>query len=157
MIKRLRKQRGFGLVEVIIALGLLGIIGIAFLSALAISSTAIMTSDKHATAESLARSEMEFVKSQDYSGEPWSYHLRGTSPDGTSPTGNFPDWWVMGSHKLPDGYENYTATVEATLLDPMEDGDGNDDGLQKITVTITFPKDSPEETTVIALEGYKAG
>jgi prepilin-type N-terminal cleavage/methylation domain-containing protein len=153
MIKRLRKQRGFGLVEVIIALGLLGVIGIAFLTALATTSTAIIVSDKHATAESLARSELEFVKSQNYSGEPWSYQL----PSGTSPTGNFPEWWVSGSHTLPDGYEHYTATVEATLLDPLEDGSGNDDGLQKITVTVTFPRDNPEETTVIALEGYKAG
>jgi prepilin-type N-terminal cleavage/methylation domain-containing protein len=153
MIKRLRKQRGFGLVEVIIALGLLGVIGIAFLTALATSSTAIIVSDKHATAESLARSEMEFVKSQNYSGEPWSYKL--TSESATSPTIP-PEWWDP-SRFLPDGYEHYTATVEATLLDPMEDGNGNDDGLQKITVTVTFPRDDPEETTVIALEGYKAG
>jgi prepilin-type N-terminal cleavage/methylation domain-containing protein len=153
MIKRLRKQRGFGLVEVIIALGLLGIIGIAFLTALATSSTAIIVSDKHATAESLARSEMEFVKSQDYSGDPWSYQL----PSGTSPTGHLPEWWGTANHTLPDGYEHYTATVEAEWLDPMEDGDSNDDGLQLITVTVTFPRDDPEETTVIALEGYKAG
>jgi prepilin-type N-terminal cleavage/methylation domain-containing protein len=152
MLKRLRKQRGFGLVEVIIALGLLGIIGIAFLGALATSSAAIITSDKHATAESLARSEMEFVKSQDYSSTPWSYQL----PSRTSPTGHFPDWWGTVSHTLPDGYEDYTATVEATWLDPMEDGDDNDDGLQKITVTITFPDDTPEGETVITLEGYKA-
>lgn len=150
MIKQLRKQRGFGLVEVIIALGLLGIIGIAFLSALATSSNAIIISDKRATAESLARSEMEYVKSQEYSSALWSYKL----PSGTSPTGQFPEWWDPGSHTLPDGYENYTATVEAEWLDPMEDGDGNDDGLQKITITVTF---IPEEKTVITLEGYKAG
>jgi type II secretory pathway pseudopilin PulG len=153
MIKRLRKQEGFGLVEVIIALGLLGIIGIAFLTALATSSTAILTSDKHATAESLARSEMEYVKSQDYSSDPWSYQL--TSESATSPTIP-PEWWDP-TRFLPDGYENYTATVEAEWLDPMENGDGSDDGLQKITVTITFPRDDPEETTVIELEGYKAG
>jgi type II secretory pathway pseudopilin PulG len=154
MIKRLKKQGGFGLIEVLTALGLLGIIGIALLTALATSSTAIMTSDKHATAESLARSELEYVKSQDYSGDPWSYKL--TSEGETSPT-HFPEWWVPGTHTLPDGYENYTATVEATWLDPMDDGGGNDDGLQLITVTVTFPADTPEEKTVITLEGYKAG
>ncbi len=148
MIKRLRKQRGFGLVEVIIALGLLGVIGIAFLGALATASGAIIVSDKHATAESLARSEMEYVKSQEYSNAPWSYEL----PSGTSPTEQFPDWWD-GSHTLPIGYEDYTATIMASRLDPQGDGVGNEDGLQKITVTITFLEDD----TVITLEGYKTG
>jgi prepilin-type N-terminal cleavage/methylation domain-containing protein len=147
MIKRLRKQRGFVLVEVIIALGLLGVIGVAFLGALATASSAVIVSDKRATAESLARSEMEYVKSHDYSNAPWSYEL----PSGTSPTEQFPDWWD-GSHTLPDGYENYTATVMASHLDPEGDGD-DDDGLQEITVTIIFLEDD----TVITLEGYKIG
>lgn len=152
MMKRLKnKERGFTLIEAIIALGLLGIIGIAFMTALATSSTAIIVSDKHATAESLARSEMEYVKSQDYYSKPWSYQL----PSGTSPTGQLPEDWWDGSHTLPAGYDNYTVTVEAVWLDPLEDGDGNDDGLQLITVTVTFPRDDPEE--VLALEGYKAG
>lgn len=150
MIKQLRKQRGFGLVEVIIALGLLGIIGIAFLGALATSSSAIIISDERATAESLARSEMEYVKSQEYSSAPWSYELS----SGTSPNEQFPEWWDPENHTLPDGYENYTATAEAEWLDPMDDGGDNDDGLQKITITVTF---IPEEKTVIILEGYKAG
>jgi prepilin-type N-terminal cleavage/methylation domain-containing protein len=149
MFKRLRKQRGFGLVEVIIALGLLGIIGIAFLGALATSSSAIIISDERATAESLARSEMEYVKSQEYSSTPWSYEL----PSGTSPTEQFPEWWDP-DHTLPDGYENYTATAEAEWLDPIGDGSDNDDGLQKITITVTFV---PEDKTVIILEGYKTG
>jgi len=149
MIKRLRKQRGFGLVEVIIALGLLGIIGIAFLGALATSSSAVMISDERATAESLARSEMEYVKSQEYSSTPWSYEL----PSGTSPTGQLPEWWDP-DHALPPGYENYTATAEVEWLDPVGDGSNNDDGLQKITITVTFV---PEEKTVIILEGYKTG
>jgi type II secretory pathway pseudopilin PulG len=153
MIKRLKnKERGFGLVEVIIALGLLGIIGIAFLGALATSSTATIIYDERATSESLARSEMEYVKSQDYSSTPWSYEL----PAGTSPTGQFPAWWD-GDHTLPAGYENYVVTVEAEWLDPRDDGDDNDDGLQIITVTVTPPQDpetnKPEPTV---LEGYKA-
>jgi prepilin-type N-terminal cleavage/methylation domain-containing protein len=154
MIKRLRKQRGFGLVEVIIALGLLGIIGIAFMGALATSSTATILYDEQATSESLARSEMEYVKSQDYSSAEWSYEL----PSRTSPTGHLPEWPDFGDHTMPAGYENYVVTVEAEWCDPMGDGDDNDDGLQRITVTVTPPQD-PEtgRPEPIVLEGYKAG
>jgi prepilin-type N-terminal cleavage/methylation domain-containing protein len=154
MLKRLRKQRGFTLIEVIIALGLLGVIAIAFLGALATASNGIIVSDERATAESLARSEMEYVKSQDYSSAEWSYEL----PSETSPTGQFPEWWdTEDPHTLPEGYENYTATVKAEWLDPRDDGDNNDDGLQRITVTVTFLQGTEEEKQVIALEGYKTG
>jgi prepilin-type N-terminal cleavage/methylation domain-containing protein len=153
MLKRLRKQRGFTLIEVIIALGLLGVIGIAFLGALATASSGIIVSDERATAESLARSEMEYVKSQEYSSAEWSYEL--PLPDDW-PEESLPDWWDS-NHALPDGYENYTATVKAEWLDPKDDGDDNDDGLQKITVTITFLEGTDEEKEVIVLEGYKTG
>jgi len=140
------------LIEVIIALGLLGVIGIAFLGALATASIGIIVSDERATAESLARSEIEYVKSQDYSSTPWSYEL----PSGTSPTGQFPEWWDP-THTLPEGYVNYTALVAAEWLDPREDGDDNDDGLQRITITVTFLQGTEEEKEVIVLEGYKTG
>jgi prepilin-type N-terminal cleavage/methylation domain-containing protein len=154
MLKWLRKQRGFTLIEVLIALGLLGVVGIAFLGTLATSSNGIMVSDERATAESLARSEMEYVKSQDYSSAPWSYEL----PSGISPTGQFPTWWdTEEPHALPEGYQNYTALVVASRLDPKGDGTGSDDGLQKITVTITFLKGTSDEKEVITLEGYNTG
>lgn len=154
-MRRLRKlkrsQRGVGLIEVVFTLGLLGIVGIAFLGALATASSAIIISDERATAESLARSEMEYVKSQDYSSAPWSYEL----PSGTSPTGQFPEkWWDPEHHTLPPGYDAYTVKVEAEWLDPLGDGDDNDDGLQKITVTVTCPEE-PDLPRVIILEGYK--
>jgi len=57
---------GFTLIEVLIAMALIGIIAIAFLSALSTASMALITADERATAESLARSQMEFVKNQPY-------------------------------------------------------------------------------------------
>lgn len=150
MIKRLKRQKGFSLIEVIIALGLLGIVGIAFLGALATSSSAIIVNDERATAESLARSEMEYVKSQPYSSAPWSYKL---PLPGEWPEESLPDWWDPDNPPTPpEGYENYTAAVAA---EPVHSGD--DDGLQEITVTVTFLEGTDEEKEVIVLEGYKTG
>jgi len=58
-------SRGFTLVEVMIAVALIGIIAIAFLSALSTASTVLIITDEQATAESLARSQMEDIKNQD--------------------------------------------------------------------------------------------
>ena len=48
-------SRGFTLVEVLIALAILGIVAVAFLSALATASTALILADERTTAESLTR------------------------------------------------------------------------------------------------------
>jgi len=59
-------SRGFTLVEVLIALAILGIVAVAFLSALATASTALILADERTTAESLTRAQLEYVKSQPY-------------------------------------------------------------------------------------------
>lgn len=56
------RSRGFTLIEVVIAIALVGVIAIAFLSALSTASTVLIIADERATAESLARSQMEYVK-----------------------------------------------------------------------------------------------
>ena len=61
-----KNEKGFSLIEVVIALLLLGIIGVALLSGLATASIALVIADERATAESLARSQMEYVKNQGY-------------------------------------------------------------------------------------------
>jgi prepilin-type N-terminal cleavage/methylation domain-containing protein len=60
-------ERGMGLIEVLVALALLGIIGAAFLSATATTSTSRMTADEHASAKILAESTMDTVKKMPYS------------------------------------------------------------------------------------------
>jgi len=57
---------GVTLVEVLIAIALIGAILTAFLSTLSAATAALIINDQRATAESLARSQMEFVKSQGY-------------------------------------------------------------------------------------------
>jgi prepilin-type N-terminal cleavage/methylation domain-containing protein len=60
------KKNGFSLVEVLIAIMLLGLVGGGFMAALANSSRYTLNADVHATAESIARSQMESIKDQDY-------------------------------------------------------------------------------------------
>jgi len=156
MIKQLRKQKGFTLIEVIIAMALLGVIAIAFLGALATASNAIILADERTNAESLARSQMEYVKNQDYSENVWYYEVSDTSRtvlDGA------PSWWDDGNPPLlSSDYAGYSVKVKAEDFDADEDGvlevglSGNEDEyIRKITV-IAAHATKPE---VIILEDYK--
>ncbi len=62
----IKNEKGFSLIEVIIALALLGIIAVAVLGGLATASNTLAIADERTTAESLARSQMEYAKNQTY-------------------------------------------------------------------------------------------
>ncbi|ADJ26515.1 GspI/GspJ family type II secretion system protein [Dehalogenimonas lykanthroporepellens BL-DC-9] len=127
------KKNGFSMVEVLIALLLLGTVGLGFLAVLANSSSHTLNANVRATAESIARSQMEQVKAQPYNGSnPPVYPVDTTKFDAAI-------WQV---------------TITGERLDPRGDGTGNDDGLQKITVTVQYNR-SGTWTDVVVLEGYK--
>jgi Tfp pilus assembly protein PilV len=65
--RALRSEKGALFLETAVAVVLLGIVGTAFLSALATSSTSRVTADEHATGRILAESQMEDIKKQSYS------------------------------------------------------------------------------------------
>jgi prepilin-type N-terminal cleavage/methylation domain-containing protein len=138
-----RSSKGVTLIEVLVALALFAIIGIAFAGGLGTASRAVLTGDIRTNAESLARTEMEYVKSQDYSAGNWSYvvtYLGGS----TCPPGECPSW-DLSAHYLSEEHALYTVEVEAVLLD-----DESQYPIQQIIVTV-----SHESTYVITLEGYK--
>jgi prepilin-type N-terminal cleavage/methylation domain-containing protein len=60
------RSRGFSMLEVVIAIGLLGIIALSVLMSLSTASAALIIADRRATAESLARTQMEYIKEQEY-------------------------------------------------------------------------------------------
>ena len=156
MIKRLRNQKGFTLIELIVALALLGLIAIAYLGALATASTAIIISDERTTAESLARSQMEYVKNRDYSDSVWSYEV---TSSGRTVVGGAPSWWDADNPPLlSSDYDGYVVDIIAEDFDADNDGTlevgiaGDDDeGIRRITVTVEHLS-KPE---VIILEDYK--
>ena len=62
----MKNERGFTLIGVVIALALVGIIGVAFLGSLGNASRALFIADAHATSNNLAESQLEYIKNQPY-------------------------------------------------------------------------------------------
>ena len=105
-ITAIQQQEGFGLVEVLVAVAIVATAVIMFLSSLSTGSRTVGLMYERTTAENLARSQLEYTKSQDYIPAPVSY-----------------DTIVS----LPSGF-----TVSAQDS-PVTD---RDDNIQKITVTV---------------------
>jgi len=59
-------ERGAGLVEVLVAVAIMAIVLTIFLSALVTGSLGVSVVHERVTAENLARSQLEYVKNQDY-------------------------------------------------------------------------------------------
>jgi prepilin-type N-terminal cleavage/methylation domain-containing protein len=62
----MRKQQGFTLIEILIAMTILGIVSVGFLSALTTSSRASIATDQMDSGRVIAQAQMEWVKSQKY-------------------------------------------------------------------------------------------
>jgi prepilin-type N-terminal cleavage/methylation domain-containing protein len=123
-------ERGLTLIEILVALSILAAVATTFLLGMTHSSRAIMISQERVAVDSLAKSQMERIKS-------WEY-------DGTNIP---PDYQTAKLTDIPDGYDT---NIVAVRLDPEEDGLGDDDGLQEIKVTVTH-----DGETAFILVGYK--
>jgi len=106
----IRSEAGITFMETVIALAILGVVSVAFLSGLTTASKSVFLADKKATAESLAQSQMEWAKDRSYSYNATAYSAA-PIPDGK-------DYWY------------YSAVITAEPLHIP------DDGIQKVTVTI---------------------
>ncbi len=66
-IKKMKSEKGISLLETIVAVAILGIISVAFLSALATTSTARATNEERTSAKILAEAIIENIKTEDFS------------------------------------------------------------------------------------------
>ena len=140
---RLMSQKGQTLVEVLIAIVILGMVAVPFLTALSVSSRAIMVTDDKAAAESLARAELEYVKNSSYSFTGFNYSLPGTPPP-----------WDPNRTALDDCYATYSVNVTGVPINP-ENGTAlsdyrNDRHIQNITVVVYH-----QNTSVLTMSTYK--
>ena len=129
-MKRLGNQKGMGLVEVLIAVAIFGAIAVSLFIALNVSHRTTHSVNRETIAESLTRAELEYIKSCDYDSvnNPPVY---GIDPDLDVPT-------------------KFDVEVAVERLDPNDDGTENDDGIQKITVTVSY-----DGELLITTESYK--
>lgn len=66
-------QEGVGLVETLVAVAILGVTLVTLLAAISTGSIGVATTEERVTAENLARSQLEYAKSQSYLTAPASY------------------------------------------------------------------------------------
>jgi len=143
----MKGEKGFSLMEVALAIALLGVVAITYISALATGTRAVMIADERATAESLARAQIEYARSQEYVSAPWDYTVTSSDFDEPDKEG----WWDDDPPPLLSGdYDTYTVIVSTEPLSGTVDN-----GIQVITVTIRNTI-SGETKEIFALEGYRA-
>lgn len=125
----LKSNKGYSLIETLIAVLILGVIGIAVFTGLSTAASANIVSDEQTTSGSIARRQIESIQQQAYDSV------------------NNPPVYTLVSD-LPAGYSIVSPVV--TRLDPKNNGTSNDDGLQQISVTVMHGT-----KTILTLVDYK--
>jgi prepilin-type N-terminal cleavage/methylation domain-containing protein len=140
------RSRGFTLIEVLIALALFAIIGIVFAGGLATASRAVLIADVRTRAESLARTQMESVKDQDYG---FTYS-KITIPGVTDSSGGYLICSCNGTSPVALNCTSTDRIIGVAWDSATNQPATSETGLQKVTLVIKH-----DGTEVTRLEGYK--
>jgi type II secretory pathway pseudopilin PulG len=129
-MRMLRSERGVSLMETLVALFILSVVGVAVIAGVYTTVLSNETARTKITAESLARTELEYVSSQPISKDWTSYTL-------TSPTiyPTYPAGWDP-AHTMPQGYSGYS--IKVTLIGTETGSDGKKSSKQKITADVYY-------------------
>lgn len=129
------QERGFTLIECLVAVALLASIGVGFLSALTTSTNATGVVEKKVDIDQLARTQLEYIKGLNYIRE-----------SDYSSINYYPSVEEVGLITLTGDYDIVVSAPQSVI-----DGGGSaDEDIQKITVIIKRGSDS-----LLTLEGYK--
>ena len=113
-----QNERGIALTEAIVTMAVTAMVISAFLFSMSTTSKAVMISQELVTAENLAKSQIEYTRSQLYD----EVH-------------NPPEYLTLDALDIPAGF---TVLITAERLDPKGDGTQNDDGLQSLTAIVNY-------------------
>ena len=118
---KMRDQKGQTLIEVIIAMTILGIVVSGLLTAMHITYKTTDDVNDRTIAESLARAQLEYIKTCAYDDvqNPPEY---GLDPDIDLSATPYSD--------------NFQVDISAVRLDPSHNGTDDDEGIQEVTVTV---------------------
>jgi prepilin-type N-terminal cleavage/methylation domain-containing protein len=108
-----RGQKGFGLVETLVAVAILGTSVAAFISGLSAGSIAVRGQDVTAVSQGLAQTQMEYTKSYAYNPSAVTY------PAVTAPTGYSISVSVSAVPSADTNIQKITVTVSRTGETPV--------------------------------------
>ena len=138
---------GFTLIEVLVALALFGIIAITFLGGLTTASRAVLTGDIRTTAESLARTQMEYVKNQPYEEAPVDGEAFYNKIDIDDIRYTM---WSVNRAGAPVKCDDGDCIIAGPWDTEAGEAASTDDDLQRIKLVIKH-----EGQRIFSLEGYK--
>jgi len=130
---RFQDETGIGLVESLAAVAILGIAATSFVLSLSTGAIAVREDDQIVVAQSLAHTQLEYVKNFPYDPEATTYPYVYTYDEDYNPN----------PITLPEGY---SMSVVASSI-PQASGDTD---IQKITVTV-----SRDGVNLMTVEDYK--
>ena len=162
-----KNQKGQTIIEVIIALAILGVVAVAFLGGLSTALHGVGIANERSTAQSLAQSQMEHVKSQGYYNAtapeyeaiyesiiaPANYYIRGLHRDG----------YIATAHNVTMRDNWYDFTNEDIIGVPWDPENGSlptdkDTDIQIVTVIVYHPSYNftfPDKNVVLTLTDFK--
>jgi len=134
----MKSEKGFALIETLVALALMGITAVGLLSGLATTFRAGTISQERVVAESLAKSQWEYIRAQDY--------ILTADYDPDDPEKRYqliaiPDELVVKDYTVEIG-------TPATIISP----DGGEFELQSITVVINC-----DSKQLLTISDYRVG
>ena len=118
-----RGQNGVALIEILVAIAILGVVAVTFLSALTAAYGAVIVADRHTKAESLTRTAFEYMRNLPY------------STDFDNPVAALPAAWNPdAAYGYPYGLDgNYKVQVTSSLS-----ADNSTSPVKEITVVILY-------------------